>query len=74
MPASALSPPQRRGSEFASDKVRAISIEVYKERLGPVATERMLSDDNDGGKQLSMRAGCYDSLTRCYLRVLKIKP
>jgi hypothetical protein len=53
-------------------KIRDISVEVYKMRLGPDDTRRMLENDGDGGKKLRERAHSYDALTRCYLEVLNV--
>ena len=51
-------------------EVRQISIAVYKMRLGPKDTARMLAKDADDGEKLSERASAYDPLTRCYLEAL----
>ena len=56
---------------MTKDEVRDISAAVYKMRLGPDDTRRMLAKDNDDGKKLRARAESYDALTRCYLAVLK---
>lgn len=58
-------------TKMTPEEIRAISIEVYKMRLGAKDTARMLAKDNDGGKMLSTRAAAYDALTRCYLKALK---
>ena len=55
---------------FDPDKVRDISVAIYKRRLGDDDTQRMLAKDGDGGKKLRERAGSYDALTRCYMALL----
>ncbi len=60
--------------KYTPEQIRDISVEVYKMRLEQDCkgnTERMLKKDNDGGVKLRGRAGAYDSLTRCYLKVLR---
>lgn len=69
----------KRGPIFGFDrqKVRDISVEVYKARLddaSPGSAERMLTKDADGGAKLRERAGSYDPLTRHYMRALGVKP
>jgi len=57
-----------------ADRVREISIAVYKLRLeagNAGAVERMLKKDGDEGQKLSGRAAAYDPLTRAYLKVLE---
>lgn len=48
--------------------VRDLSVAVYKLRLGPVSTKRMLERDADGGVKLRRRAGAYDPLSKAYLQ------
>lgn len=55
---------------FTDEKIRDISLAVYKIRLGNADVGRMLEKDADGGKKLRTRAGSYDILTRAYLEVL----
>lgn len=55
-------------------KVRDISVAIYKMRLGERDTARMLAKDADGGAKLRERAKAYDILTRCYMKVLKTEP
>lgn len=56
-----------------NDRVRDVSVQVYCTRLGKAGTARMLSDDDDGGAALRDRAGAYDTLTRIYMDIFKIK-
>lgn len=51
-------------------QIRDISVLIYKKRLGPDSTRRMLEKDNDDGKKLRERAGSYDPLTRAYVSIL----
>lgn len=51
----------------AGNLVRDLSVAVYKLRLGPDATRRMLERDNDDGTKFRRRAGSYDQLSRAYL-------
>lgn len=53
-------------------RIRDISVEVYKMRLGKDDTRRMLEKDDDGGVKLRSRAGSYDKLTQCYLKALNV--
>jgi len=63
--------------------VRSISEQVYRIALAQsagghdkvwrdAAYDRMVEKDGDAGKRQSGRAGQYDTLTRTYLKVLKI--
>lgn len=52
------------------DRVRDVSEAVYRMRLGPDDTARMIAKDGDKGEQLRGRAGSYDTLTRAYMKVL----
>lgn len=62
-----------------AERVRDISEAVYKMRLedttggGECAIARMIAKDKDTGEKLRNRAGAYDTLTRCYLRVFGAK-
>lgn len=53
-----------------ADRVRDISVAVYRHRLGD-GGKRMVEEDGDDGTKLRARAIVYDSLTRSYLRVFK---
>lgn len=62
---------------FDREKVRNVSVEVYKARLedaSPGGAARMLAKDADDGARLRERAGSYDPLTRHYMRALGVKP
>jgi hypothetical protein len=68
----------KREPEFDQERVRDISVEVYKMRLvadsGEGAVERMLAKDGDTGSKLrEVRAVAYDALTRCYMRAMGVK-
>jgi hypothetical protein len=59
---------------FDETLVRDISEAVYRKRLDQDChgnVKGMLAKDNDGGKKLRVRAGCYDTLSRTYLSALK---
>jgi hypothetical protein len=59
-----------------NDRVREISIAVYKLRLeqsSEGAVDRMLAKDCDEGQKLSNRASSYDPLTRAYMKVLGVE-
>lgn len=65
----------RKKTAVDPERVRDVSVEVYKARLednraGAVA--RMLEKDGDDGKALRGRAASYDALTRVYMRVLNV--
>lgn len=73
VPTGALTLPKGKKAEFSPERVREVSIAVYKIRLeadSPGAVERMLEKDGDDGKLLSGRAGAYDALSRVYLKLL----
>lgn len=57
--------------EWNNDRVRDVSVEVYKMQLGADDTKRML--EKDGAKKLRERAGAYDELTKKYLVALNLK-
>lgn len=59
-----------RAAEFPPEKVREISVAVYRERLGDADTASMIEKDGDNGQKLRERAAAYDSLTRDYLRAM----
>ena len=52
-----------------AELVRDISVEVYKERLGPANLTKMLEER--GADVLRANAGSYDGLTRAYLRAFR---
>lgn len=68
----------KSNSVLDPDRVRDLSVEVYKRRLedssggGSGAVERMLENDADGGKKLRLRAASYDSLSRAYVEALDV--
>lgn len=69
---------KKREPEFDPERVRDISVEVYKMRLvadsGKGAVERMIAKDGDNGEKLrNVRANAYDPLTRCYMRAMGVK-
>jgi NADPH-dependent ferric siderophore reductase len=55
------------------ERVRDISEQVYRARLGSEGVKRMLADDEDDGMKLRARASSYDQLTRVYMSILKVK-
>lgn len=55
---------------YDPNRVREISVAVYKRELGEDDTRRMLEKDADDGSKLRGRAQAYDALTRSYLDVL----
>jgi len=57
----------------ASDRVRDVSEQVYRDQIGEEGVARMLKKDQDQGQKIRERAGCYDRLTRIYLRVLEVE-
>ena len=61
-----------RVQEFDPEYVRDISEAVYRERLGSDDLAKLLAE-KDGEKRLRSRATAYDSLTRSYLRAIKVK-
>lgn len=52
------------------DVVRDLSEKIYRMRLGDADVASMIEKDGDTGQALRRRAGCYDELSRCYLKVL----
>lgn len=52
------------------EKIRDISAEVYKLRLGKRGAASMLAKDGDGGVLLRSRAASYDATTVAYLTVI----
>lgn len=72
---SRIAPP--RQPSFDADYIRDLSVKVYRLRLEqdcPGNVARMIAKDEDGGEKLRNRAGAYDALTRCYLKVLGFEP
>ena len=68
---------KRDRQEHDPEVVRDVSVAVYMMRLeqncrGDV--QRMIDKDGDKGAKLRNRAREYDALTRCYLKVLEVKP
>lgn len=65
--------PPKNEAILDPERVRDISVEVYKMRLidGGGSAERMMKDDDDNGEKLRGRAKSYDALTRAYLKVLR---
>jgi hypothetical protein len=61
--------PSRPAPEFGLSFVRDVSEAVYRERLSPRDLADMIAKDGD--PKVRERAGCFDVLTRVYLRVLK---
>lgn len=62
--------PIRPQPEHDAETVRAISVAVYKRRLGEYDTARMIADDGGDEAKLAERAGSLDILTRAYLAVI----
>jgi hypothetical protein len=59
----------RRKAEHDPKHVRDISEAIYRARL-PANDLRKLLAEPDGEMKLRERAGCYDTLTRCYLKII----
>jgi hypothetical protein len=53
-----------------NEKVRDVSVLIYKNRLGRTDTEKMLKAD--GPEKLRKRAGIYDPLTVAYMTALNV--
>jgi len=60
-------------STYTPERIRDISVRIYKILLGPGEAERMIEKDKDGGKKLRGRAAIYDKHTIAYLEVLGLK-
>lgn len=58
--------------EFEPAMVQAISLAVYKERLGAPGVANVLAEPNGEARLLS-RSIPYNTITRAYLRVMKSK-
>lgn len=54
-----------------TERVRDISVQIYKARLGRKDTEEMIA--NDGHEKLRKRAAIYDALTIAYHTALGIE-
>ena len=61
---------EKSSNQWTPEVIRDISEAVYRDRLGINGVKSMLANDADDGKKLRQRAGCYDPLTRSYLRIL----
>jgi len=55
---------------FSAEYVRDVSEMIYRDRLGEKDVASMIEKDGDGGVKLRQRAGCFDSLTRSYLKII----
>lgn len=67
-----MSMPARRQAEFDTEFVRDVSEAVYRDRVGSDDITKMLDDPKRGPDYVRRTAGSYDTLTRAYLRTLKV--
>lgn len=63
-PAKTIKAPKPQLAPVDTEKIRDVSLEVYKARLGPKDAAAML--ENDGIEKMRKRAGIYDPLTMAY--------
>lgn len=62
--------PRPAGPPRDNERIRDISLAVYKLKIGAPGVARMLAADADGGMKLRNRAASYDNTTVCYLEAL----
>lgn len=65
-----MSQPPRRPVDFDAEFVRDVSEAVYRDRVGADDIARMIEKHDAAFVRRS--AGSYDTLTRAYLRTLKV--
>ncbi|WP_160119914.1 hypothetical protein [Rhodovarius lipocyclicus] len=65
-----MSKPIPRPPGYDPAVIGPLTVEVYKKRLGPYDTARMLEKDDDGGEKLARRAKAYEPIVKATLDAL----
>lgn len=67
-----MSAPPRKPADHTAEFVRDVSEAVYRERVGADDIAKMIADPKRGEAFVRRTAGSYDTLTRAYLRTLRV--
>lgn len=62
---------QKEADRTETEYVNNISVELYKELLGPRDVASMIKKDGDSGQKLAIRAMAYNSTVRATLKVIR---
>jgi len=66
-------PNQSKAPPLDATRIRDIAEAVYRDRLGPRDTARMIAEDGDNGEKLRARAACYGPLVVPFCRALGVE-